>query len=84
MYSEQRAILAQRQQQVRAYPAALDDCSGDRVVELPQIGNVDEALAGKQRCETRVFRNGNAAPHPLRRASRIALRGGGAEYFAVE
>src|SRR5262249_56089849 len=43
-HAQDRAVLSQRQQQVGAHPAAPGDSAGDRIAELRQGPEVDQAV----------------------------------------
>ena len=80
-HAEQRAVFAQRQQKIGARTVDSAAARVDRIVDQPQIGNVDKGVPGQQR-RRRAYGPANA--DPARASARPSPAGGPASRRPAE
>jgi len=79
-----RSVFTQRQKKIGTHLATLGDEAGHRIVDLHQIGKVNQAVAGEQRPEGRGQGNADTLAQPLRQLCRVAVYRDCSERQAVE
>jgi hypothetical protein len=81
--AEQSIIFAQRDEQRCSNAGELGDALRSGIVNLSNVGDVHEALAGEQWQHRMVGGRAESLPCPFRERSEIAVNGYGAERLAV-